>query len=87
MLMSSSVLKALLPAGTVLSRSSGLYIGTCLFFGLLFLVSSELVIVSASSPQILFVSFITEKMNPMLNCFSVVIGLLSYEVVSSIGFA
>ena len=87
MLPSSFVLMALLSASTILSGSSGLYIGTGLFFGLIFLVSSKLVIASASSPLILFVSFVTEKMNLMLTCFSVVIGLLSYGVVSSTGFA
>ena len=69
-LMNSSVLKVLLSAGTVLSRSSGLYLGIGLSFDLLFLVSSELVIASASSPLILFFSFVTEKMNLMLTCFS-----------------
>jgi hypothetical protein len=87
MLLSSFVLMALLSASTILSGSSGLYIGTGLFFGLIFLVSSKLVIASASSPLILFVSFVTEKMNLMLTCFSVVIGLLYYGVVSSTGFA
>jgi hypothetical protein len=82
----SSILKVLLSAGTVLSRSSGLYLGTGLSFSLLFLVSSELVIASASSPLILFMSSVTEKMNPMLTYFSVVIGLLSYGVVLSTGF-
>jgi hypothetical protein len=86
MLMSSSVLKVLLLAGIVLSGSSGLYLGTGLSFGLLFLVSSELEIISASSPLILFMSSITEKMNPMLTCFLVVIGLFFYGVVSSTGF-
>jgi hypothetical protein len=86
MLMSSFVLKVLLSASTMLSRSSGLYLGTCLSFGLLFLVSSEFMITSASSPLILFVSSVTKKMNPMITCFSVVIGLLSYGVISSTGF-
>ena len=85
-LMSSSVLKVILPASIVLSGSSGLYLGTSLSFGLLFLVSLELVIASASSPLILFISSVTEKMNPMLTCFLVVIGLFFYGVVSSTGF-
>jgi hypothetical protein len=81
MLMNSSILKVLLSAGIVLSGSTGLYLGTCVSFGLLFLVSSKLVIASASSPLILFVSSVTEKMNPMLTCFLVVIGLLFYRVI------
>jgi hypothetical protein len=87
MLMSSSILKVLLSAGIVLSRRSGLYLGTGLSFGLLFLVNSKLVIASTSSPLILFMSSVTEKMNIILTCFSVVIGLLYYRVLSDTDFA
>jgi hypothetical protein len=85
MLMSSFVLKVLLSAGTMLSGSSGLYLGTCLSFGLLFLVSSEFMITSASSPLILFVSSVTKKMNPMITCFSVMVFSLmeSYQALAS----
>jgi len=83
---SSFILRVMLSAGIVLSGRSGLYHDINLFYGFLSFVSLEQKIDSTFSLPSLLVSYITERRNLMLICFSVVIGLYYYGVVLSTDF-